>query len=669
MANKRQWALRATLGLCFLIYCTQEFMSFLSSKSYQPQLFREALTRYEVEIVRDKFGVPAIFGGTDADVAFGVGYAMAEDRLEDIEEAIILYRAQRARYEGTKGLESDYIIRLLGIWDWIGKGAAQSQISSEVLTVLEAYASGVNAYAGIDVNRATASIYPLTVEDMLAGFYIQHLFFYGFDEQLERDLQSSFGTSLSSALSPDSEHIGSNAVALNAKISEDGDTYLFWNSHQPLRGPVSWYEASIHSEQGWTFQGGFFPGSPVPFIGVSPNISWGVTVNQPDLLDVFEVSKLHLDERDCWLDLKVFGALYLPVPKACYSFDGLPVLEVDDKFFAINYSGLGEFSQIEQWYRLSHAESIAQWLEIFEMQSIASFNFVAADRHGDIAFLHNALMPTKRGRFKWNEFRAAKLLPLVVNPDSGYVSSVNQSPSDLVDLTNNIDRQYFESHVNNRSLRVHEYMAEYAPIDWQEFISLKYDDKYSDRSEQREYLSNVLLRERNDANVEYVAMLDEWNGATSRENTHAALALCVIESSSDEVSVINRCGASLIDNFGRVDIPWGSISRLVDGGNYWAVSGAPDVLRAFYSSQVDLDEYGLRRVVAGDGLHGFVRYRDGRLIEALAISPYGQSIAKKSKHRIDQAQPFSNMELRSISFDRDVIYRNSVNIYRPSEAY
>ena len=39
----------------------------------------------DVEIVRDKFGIPHIFGKTDADVAYGLAWANAEDDFETIQ--------------------------------------------------------------------------------------------------------------------------------------------------------------------------------------------------------------------------------------------------------------------------------------------------------------------------------------------------------------------------------------------------------------------------------------------------------------------------------------------------------------------------------------------------------------------------------------------------------
>ena len=73
--------------------------------------------------------------------------------------------------------------------------------------------------------------------------------------------------------------IGSNAFAFNSNKTADGKTYLNVNTHQPLEGPFSWYEAHINSNEGWNMLGGLFPGLPIPVIGTNNNLAWTHTYN------------------------------------------------------------------------------------------------------------------------------------------------------------------------------------------------------------------------------------------------------------------------------------------------------------------------------------------------------------------------------------------------------
>ena len=71
--------------------------------------------RYHARIQRDHFGVPHISGATDADVAFGLGYAHSEDDFATIQDAALTARGQLAAVEGAKGAVTDYLVRLLKV--------------------------------------------------------------------------------------------------------------------------------------------------------------------------------------------------------------------------------------------------------------------------------------------------------------------------------------------------------------------------------------------------------------------------------------------------------------------------------------------------------------------------------------------------------------------------
>jgi penicillin amidase/acyl-homoserine-lactone acylase len=88
---------------------------------------------------------------------------------------------------------------------------------------------------------------------------------------------------------------------------------LVINSHQPLTGPVAWYEAHIKSDEGLNIMGGTFPGSPFIHVGFNEYLGWGATVNQPDLADIYELTINPENENQylldgSWKDLKVIKA-------------------------------------------------------------------------------------------------------------------------------------------------------------------------------------------------------------------------------------------------------------------------------------------------------------------------------------------------------------------------
>ena len=144
----------------------------------------------------------------------------------------------------------------------------------------------------------------------MTGFVIQNLYFSGVVTEIEklqdgRYQQKSDQNSLQTRFYDGYKNIlGSNAIAVSSFKTDDESTRLIINSHQPLDGPVAWYEAHIKSDEGWNMMGGTFPGSPFIFVGFNENIGWGLTVNKPDLTDVYELEINSTNENQYLLDEK-----------------------------------------------------------------------------------------------------------------------------------------------------------------------------------------------------------------------------------------------------------------------------------------------------------------------------------------------------------------------------
>jgi acyl-homoserine-lactone acylase len=67
-----------------------------------------------IDIVRDEYGIPHIYAQTDAEVAYGLAWANAEDDFTTIQEAYLAGNAMLSNYIGLKGAAADFITQFIG---------------------------------------------------------------------------------------------------------------------------------------------------------------------------------------------------------------------------------------------------------------------------------------------------------------------------------------------------------------------------------------------------------------------------------------------------------------------------------------------------------------------------------------------------------------------------
>jgi hypothetical protein len=97
----------------------------------------------QVEIERDEWGIPHIYAQNDADLFFGFGYAMAQDRLFQLDYLRRKASGRLSEILGKSGLELDLIARTVGLRR-IAE-AEWEQLSEEVRDLVTAFSNGVNA--------------------------------------------------------------------------------------------------------------------------------------------------------------------------------------------------------------------------------------------------------------------------------------------------------------------------------------------------------------------------------------------------------------------------------------------------------------------------------------------------------------------------------------------
>jgi acyl-homoserine-lactone acylase len=641
---------------------------------------------FDAVIERDSFGVPHIYGKTDADMAFGLAYAQAEDGWEILEESLPYYRGQAAEFFGKDAAATDYLVKWLGFWTVIERDY-DALLKPETKRYLDAFAAGFNTFAAAHPERVTLDVLPVTPQDVIAAHMLRHPLFYGFERSISalRAETRQFEVSEPPLLPKTAITLGSNATAVAPSRTENGSTLLMINSHQPLTGPVSWYEAHLQSGEGLNVMGGLFIGAPALGVGFSEHHGWGATVNQPDLVDIF-VLDMDLDDENryrldgAWRDLEqidipikvlLWGWLPWTVHETGYRSVHGPVMKTDHGTYAVRYAGMDEIRQVEQWLAMSAAKSFDEWRAAIGMQHIASFNFVYANADGVIHFIHNAMMPRRvpgwrwdqylpgnRSELIWEEYLAPEELPRMTNPTSGFLHSANQSPFQVSSEGSNPKASDYPvesgwpTRMTNRAVRGLELLEANKEISAAHFNDMKYDNAYSPHYRGYRYLASVAQLDPNTAEEAIaIQLIKDWDLRTDKANRHAALGVCIFleewhAERADKAPpaprlALNNCMDSVKGMAGRIDPEWGTLQKHGRNGRVWPVSGGPDTLRAMYAERLE-EEDAYLTVTAGDGLYYLIEWtRDGEQL-VHGTHQYGSQMTDPSSpHYLDQAEAFS----------------------------
>src|ERR1039457_5501174 len=97
-----------------------------------------------VTIYRDTYGVPHIYGPTDASCVFGYAYAQAEDNFWQIEDSYIRSLGRASEVYGEKTVADDRLVRALEI-PRLSK-AEYDHASSRMRQLADAFAEGMNYF-------------------------------------------------------------------------------------------------------------------------------------------------------------------------------------------------------------------------------------------------------------------------------------------------------------------------------------------------------------------------------------------------------------------------------------------------------------------------------------------------------------------------------------------
>ncbi|MFN7626460.1 MAG: penicillin acylase family protein, partial [Pirellula sp.] len=183
---------------------------------------------------RDTWGVPHVVAKSEEDGMFALGYAQAEDRLEDIYLAIRTGVGRMAEIQGQDLLQQDYMMRLTHN-DTLHPEylkTAPEQLRKNLI----AFTAGIQKY--IDEHPGEASDVAIPVEPWHPLAVARAMI-------LRWPLGTIMGD-LGNAPERVKPAMGSNQWAISPKRSADGSAILLSDPHLTWEGLAVLYEARFH---------------------------------------------------------------------------------------------------------------------------------------------------------------------------------------------------------------------------------------------------------------------------------------------------------------------------------------------------------------------------------------------------------------------------------------
>jgi acyl-homoserine-lactone acylase len=409
------------------------------------------------EIIRDDFGVPHIYGKTDADAVFGLLYAQCEDDFNRVEQNYIWATGRLAELEGENAIYSDLRAKLFMTQK---EAEIKFQNSPQWLKDLcIAFADGINYYL---------STHPEVKPKLLTRFepwmpmYFSEGSIGGDIEKVStRKLGEFYGKPdasmipkimTGSILLKDNEPRGSNGFAVSGKLTQSGNAMLLINPHTSFffRG-----EVHVQSEQGLNAYGAVTWGQFFVYQGFNEKTGWMHTSSDVDIIDEFEETIVrnkkgtkykygnelrNVDSIEVVVKYKnanTIGSKKFMVYRTHHG----PITHASEKKWVATAMMWDPVKALEQSFLRTKNSNQKQFDKMMDIRTNSSNNTVYADADGNIAYYHGNFIPKRNSDFDykkpvdgsnpktdWNGLHDLKDNIFLLNPASGWIQNCNSTP-------------------------------------------------------------------------------------------------------------------------------------------------------------------------------------------------------------------------------------------------
>jgi acyl-homoserine-lactone acylase len=412
---------------------------------------REAQT---VTIIRDNWGVPHIYGKTDANVVFGLMYSQCEDNFKGIEQNYLYQLGKQTEKDGEKNLYTDITLQLIAD----SAEAIKEYRSSPqwFKKLMDAFADGINyyLYKHPEVKPAVFHHFEPWYALMFTDGSVSATVTGGINLNETRDFYGSGGEKLGAVYKPEiiEREVGSNGFALAPSRSASGHALLYINPHVPFYFRS---EVQLVSDEGLNVYGAVTWGQFFVYQGFNQHCGWMHTSSNADVGDLYAEKVVKKDgawyyeyngvfkpvtTRKLVMNIKSGDKVEHKNITGYYTHHGPVLGNRNGKWLALRANNRSYKALLESWL-ITKANSFTEYKNAMDLLSNATNNTVYADDHGNIAFWYGNFMPKRDPKLDWTlpvdgttpktEWQGLHTLSEIVhvyNPTTGWIENCNSTP-------------------------------------------------------------------------------------------------------------------------------------------------------------------------------------------------------------------------------------------------
>jgi len=428
----------------------------IAQKATQQEIARYNQEAKAVTIIRDNYGVPHIYGPTDANVVFGLMYSQCEDNFKGIEDNYLYQLGRQAEVDGQGKLYTDVQLQMIADSADAIKDYKNSPVWFKKL--MDAFADGINfyLYKHPEIKSVFGRYQPwyalmftdgsvsATVTGGLSLSETQRFYSSAPDVGYIKYTPTNY--------QPDEREIGSNGYALSPSKTASKHAMLYINPHVPFYFRS---EAELVSEEGLNVYGAITWGQFFVYQGFNPHCGWMHTSSNADVGDLYAEKVTKKDgkfyyeydgqqkpvtERKLVINVKEGDKVVPHTITGYYTHHGPVLGNRNGKWLALKADNRSYDALLESWL-ITKANTFAEYKKAMDLLNNATNNTVYADDQGNIAFWYGNFMPKRDPKLDWTqpvdgsipatEWQGLHTLDEIVhvyNPATGFIINCNSTP-------------------------------------------------------------------------------------------------------------------------------------------------------------------------------------------------------------------------------------------------